>query len=91
MSAELLGPPSDFPHLPAVPCRYIWSSTADGSFNIVEDEENAPLGRGTLIRMHLKPEALEYAEVRDLKGEGRVEHVSVIWGCGPRHPHLHAP
>jgi HSP90 family molecular chaperone len=44
--------------------RYIWSSSADGSFTIVEDSENEPLGRGTLIKIHLKPEALEYIEVR---------------------------
>lgn len=47
--------------------QYIWSSTADGSFSIVEDEENEPLGRGTLIKIHLKPEAQEYAEEAKLK------------------------
>ena len=44
--------------------QYIWSSTADGRFNIVEDTENEPLGRGTLLKIHLKPEAIEYIEVR---------------------------
>ena len=39
--------------------RYIWSSDAGGSFAISEDKgENEPLGRGTLIKIHLKPEAL---------------------------------
>lgn len=43
------------PHLPHP--RYIWASTADGSFTISEDTENEPLGRGTLIKIHLKEEA----------------------------------
>jgi heat shock protein beta len=47
--------------------QYIWSSSADGSFTIVEDSENEPLGRGTLIKIHLKPEALEYIEESKLK------------------------
>jgi HSP90 family molecular chaperone len=35
--------------------RYIWSSGADRNFNVAEDEgENADLGRGTLIKIHLK-------------------------------------
>ena len=34
--------------------QYIWESAADGNFAVSEDKENAPLGRGTLIRMHLK-------------------------------------
>lgn len=37
--------------------RYIWASTADGSFSIGEDTENENLGRGTLIKIHLKDEA----------------------------------
>jgi heat shock protein beta len=53
--------------------QYIWSSTADGSFNIVEDSENEPLGRGTLIKIHLKPEALEYVEEYKLKVGRRSE------------------
>ena len=34
--------------------QYIWESAADGNFAVSEDKENEPLGRGTLIRMHLK-------------------------------------
>jgi hypothetical protein len=34
--------------------QYIWESAADGNFAVSEDTENAPLGRGTLVRMHLK-------------------------------------
>jgi hypothetical protein len=43
--------------------QYVWSSGADGGFSIAEDTEGEPLGRGTLIKLHLKPEALEYADV----------------------------
>ena len=43
--------------------QYIWSSDAGGGFNIAEDTENEALGRGTLIKIHLKPEAMEYIEV----------------------------
>ena len=48
--------------------QYIWSSNAGGSFNIVEDTENEALGRGTVIKIHLKPEAMEYIEVRGRVG-----------------------
>ena len=34
--------------------QYIWESAADGNFAVSEDTENEPLGRGTLIRMHIK-------------------------------------
>ncbi|KAG2483309.1 hypothetical protein HYH03_017812 [Edaphochlamys debaryana] len=47
--------------------QYIWASTADGSFSISEDKENEPLGRGTLIKIHLKDEAQEYASEGKLK------------------------
>jgi hypothetical protein len=48
-----------FPHLPtrAPPpkIRYIWASGADGAFSVSEDDgENEDLGRGTLIKIHLK-------------------------------------
>jgi HSP90 family molecular chaperone len=46
------------------PCRYIWASGADGAFTVSEDEgENEDLGRGTLIKIHLK----EGEEVRLLQ------------------------
>lgn len=53
--------------LPA--CRHIWASTADGSFTVEEDKENEPLGRGTLLKIHLKAEA----KVR--RGAGRWPHL----------------
>jgi HSP90 family molecular chaperone len=45
----------------------VWSSAADGTFTIKEDTEGESIGRGTLIKVHLKPEALEYAEEAKLK------------------------
>jgi heat shock protein beta len=47
--------------------RYIWASGAEGSFSISEDEQGEPLGRGTLLRIHLKDEALEYLQDDKLK------------------------
>lgn len=42
--------------------RYVWQSTADGHFSIAEDN-GEDIGRGTVINIHLKPEAQEYSEV----------------------------
>ncbi|KAI8467493.1 MAG: Hsp90 protein-domain-containing protein [Monoraphidium minutum] len=48
--------------------QWIWSSDAGGSFNMAEDKgENEDLGRGTLVKIHLKPEAMEYAEEAKLR------------------------
>jgi len=47
--------------------QYIWESAADGNFAVSEDTEGEPLGRGTEIRIHLKEEAQEYAELDKLK------------------------
>lgn len=52
--------------------QWVWSSAIDGGFTVAEDTEGEPLGRGTMIRLHLKPEALEYAEeskLRELVGK----------------------
>eukprot|EP00245_Coleochaete_scutata_P004390 TRINITY_DN1689_c0_g1_i1.p1 TRINITY_DN1689_c0_g1~~TRINITY_DN1689_c0_g1_i1.p1 ORF type:complete len:830 (-),score=288.69 TRINITY_DN1689_c0_g1_i1:525-3014(-) len=47
--------------------QYIWESRADGNFEVTEDENGEPLGRGTEIRIHLKDEASEYAQEDKLK------------------------
>eukprot|EP00898_Chlorokybus_atmophyticus_P002389 jgi/Chlat1/3150/Chrsp21S03368 len=47
--------------------QYIWESGADGSFSVIEDTESEPLGRGTLINLHLKEEAQEYLDEEKLK------------------------
>jgi hypothetical protein len=52
--------------------RWIWSSDAGGSFNLSEDKgENGDLGRGTLIKIHLKPEALVGRGSRERRGRAR--------------------
>merc|ERR1719405_357729 len=40
--------------------QHIWSSTADGSFTVVEDPRGPTLGRGSRVTMILKEEAAEY-------------------------------
>ena len=49
--------------------QWVWSSGADGSFSIARDEpgEHEDLGRGTLVKLHLKPDAKEYADEAKLR------------------------
>nr|QBB20008.1 heat shock protein hsp90B [Ettlia sp. YC001] len=48
--------------------QYIWASGADGAFSVSEDNgENEDLGRGTLIKIHLKEGSEEYADEARLK------------------------
>lgn len=49
------------------PKQWVWESAADGAFSISEDTDGEPLGRGTLIRIHLKEDSLEYADEAKLK------------------------
>ena len=53
------------------PKQYVWESAADGKFRVFEDTPgadggNPDLGRGTLIKLFLKPEAAEYLDTRVL-------------------------
>lgn len=47
--------------------QWVWASAADGKFQVYEDEEGEPLGRGTEILIHLKEEAGEYTTETKLK------------------------
>merc|ERR1712070_788275 len=46
--------------------QHVWTSSAGGSFTVVEDESN-PIGRGTRITMVLKEDMKDYLNERTLK------------------------
>merc|ERR1711862_2543 len=47
--------------------QHVWSSTADASFEIVEDPRGNTLGRGSRITLHLKEDALDFLNEAKLK------------------------
>lgn len=61
----------------------MWQSTADGHFSIAEDTEGEDIGRGTVINLHLKPEAQEYTDVRG-RARGRVHGRACVKGGSMR-------
>lgn len=57
---------------------WVWESTGDGTFSITEPD--APLGRGTEIRLHLKKGLDEYTE------EPRLKHILKKYSTFVPHP-----
>jgi len=47
--------------------QYIWSSSAGGSFTVVRDTINEPIGRGTKIILHMKEDQMDYADEKKVQ------------------------
>jgi heat shock protein beta len=47
--------------------QHVWESMADKTFTIAEDPRGPTLGRGTQVTLHLKDDALEFANEHELK------------------------
>ena len=48
--------------------QYVWTSTSEGSFSIVQDPEGNTISRGTSITLHIRDDATEFLDQNVLKG-----------------------
>ncbi|XP_011035008.1 PREDICTED: endoplasmin homolog [Populus euphratica] len=62
-----------------VDSRYVWESKPDGALAISEDTWNEPLGRGTEIRLHIRDEAGEYLEEKNLKRTAQLMYQAALF------------
>jgi heat shock protein beta len=47
--------------------QHVWESKADKTFTLAEDPRGNTIGRGTQVTLHLKDDAMEYANEHELK------------------------
>jgi len=49
------------------PLQNVWSSSADGRFTVSPDPRGVTLGRGTQVILHLKEDAQEYLDIKEVE------------------------
>lgn len=60
------------------PVQYVWESTADASFTVVDNPRGNTLGRGTRVTLHLKEDAHDFQSEDKLK-ETSKKFSQFIW------------